>query len=253
MNNEIIPFDFNNNTVRVVEEDGKVLFCGKDVATVLGYKDPVNALKLHCRGVAKYHPIIDSLGRTQEARFITEGDLYRLIASSKLPSAQKFESWVFDTVIPSIRRHGGYMAGQDHMTPEEMALASMRWLTSKVEEQAKLLQAQAPKVLFADSVATSKTSILVGELAKILKGNGVDIGQNRLFGWLRENKYLISKKGDLWNSPTQYSMELGLFEVKETTNQQPDGTVRINRTTKVTGKGQQYFINKFLNREGSTL
>lgn len=250
MNNEIIPFDFNNNTVRVVEEDGNVLFCGKDVATALGYVNTKDALARHCKGVVKHYPL-ETAGGTQEARFITEGDLYRLTASSKLPSAQKFESWVFDEVIPSIRRHGGYMAGQDHMTPEEMALASMRWLQSKVDEQARQLEAQAPKVMFADSVASSKTSILVGELAKILKGNGVEIGQNRLFAWLRDNGYLIKQRGEAWNSPTQYAMNLGLFEVKESTHQQPDGSVRITRTTKVTGKGQQYFVNKLLTPVGA--
>ena len=149
-------------------------------------------------------------------------------------------------VLPSIRKHGGYMAGQERMTPEQMALASMRWLQSKVDEQAKQLKAQEGKVLFANAVESAKTSILVGDLAKILNGNGVDIGQKRLFAWLREHGWLIKAKGSSWNMPTQKSMDLGLFEIKETTVTHADGHTTINKTPKVTGKGQTYFTNLFL-------
>jgi anti-repressor protein len=233
--------------VRAFEDsDGKPLFCAKDVAEALGYKNTNNAISAHCHGVANRYPITDSLGRNQEAVFIGEGDLYRLIASSKLPAAQEFESWIFDEVVPSIRKHGGYMAGQESMTPEQMALASMRWLHSKVEEQAKQLEAQAPKVLFADAVNASQTSILVGQLAKIIQQNGVPMGQRRLFAWLREHHYLSSRKGEDYNMPLQKYIEHGLFEIKESTHTNPDGVTFTTRTVKVTGKGQQYFVNKFL-------
>ncbi|MEE8667454.1 MAG: phage antirepressor KilAC domain-containing protein [Bifidobacterium mongoliense] len=244
--NSIQPFDFKGTPVRAFEDvKGNRLFCAKDVAEALGYTNTNKAIGDHVRGVTNRYPITDSLGREQQAVFIGEGDLYRLIASSKLPSAQEFESWIFDTVVPSIRKHGGYMAGQEHMTPEQMALASMRWLNSKVEEQARQLEAQKSQVLFAKAVEVSRTNILVGDLAKILKSNGVDIGSTRLFAWMRDRGYLM-KSGMAKNMPTQRSMDLGLFHVKETTIVHADGHTTINKTPKVTGKGQTYFINKFL-------
>lgn len=248
MNNEIIPFDFNNNEVRVINQDGEPWFVAADVCRILEIKNTTQALGRLDADEKSMLNIGLSGGATNA---VNESGLYTLVLASRKPEAKAFKRWVTHEVIPSIRRHGGYMAGQDHMTPEEMALASMRWLQSKVDEQARQLEAQAPKVMFADSVASSKTSILVGELAKILKGNGVEIGQNRLFAWLRDNGYLIKQRGEAWNSPTQYAMNLGLFEVKESTHQQPDGSVRITRTTKVTGKGQQYFVNKLLTPVGA--
>ena len=249
---EMIPFTYQDSPVRTIENDGRVLFCGKDVAVALGYKDPTNALKQHCRGVAKHHPIVDVLGRTQDARFITEGDLYRLVASSKLPTAQNFESWVFDEVLPSIRKRGGYL------TPEATAEALtdpdfiIRLATDLKAERAKRAQleearkAERPKVLFADSVATSDSTILVGDLAKILKGNGMEIGANRLFARLREDGFLIKRKGADWNMPTQRAMELGLFKIKESSHIHSDGHVTISKTPKVTGNGQTYLVNHYL-------
>lgn len=149
-------------------------------------------------------------------------------------------------VLPSIRKHGGYMAGQERMTPEQMALASMRWLQSKVDEQAKQLKAQEGKVLFANAGETARTSILVGDFAKILKSNGIDIGPRRLFAWLRKHGWLIKAKGSSWNMPTQKAMDLHLFEVKETTISHSDGHTTINKTPKMTGKGQTYFAKLFL-------
>lgn len=175
--NNLQPFDFEGNEVRVMRDgNGNPLFCAKDVAKVLGYARPADAVSAHCKGSANYRPL-ETAGGIQQVRFITEGDMYRLITSSKLPAAERFERWVYDEVLPSIRRHGGYMAGQERMTPEQMALASLKWLQSKVDEQARQLKAQEGKVLFANAVESAKTSILVGDLAKILKGNGVDIGQ----------------------------------------------------------------------------
>lgn len=240
--------------VRTIEENGNILFCGNDVAKALGYVRPQNAIDTHCRYTLKRgipHP--QSNEKTLEMLFIPEGDLYRLIASSKLPSAEKFEKWVFDEVLPTIRKHGAYM------TPEKIEEALLnpdtiiKLATDLKAEREKRLQAEKqiennkPMVLFAESVQTSKTSILVGELAKLLNQNGADIGQNRLFEWLRNNGYLIKRKGTDYNMPTQYSMDLGLFEIKETSITHADGHISVNKTPKVTGKGQIYFVNKFKN------
>ena len=253
MNQTITIFNHLGNNIRVITtEDCTPLFCGKDVASILGYTNPNKAMKDHCNGVTIRYPIIDNLGRTQQARFITEGDLYRLIFNSKLPTAEKFEAWVVDEVLPSIRKHGVYATESvvDAMLadPETM----IRTLTTLKEERAKRAQlekqaqANAPKVLFADAVASAKTDILIGDLAKILRGNGVDTGQRRLFEWMRENGYLIRQKGSSWNMPTQKAMDMGLFRVKETVVTHADGHTTVNRTTKVTGRGQTYFVNKFL-------
>lgn len=240
--------EFGN--VRVVEADGAVEFCGKDVAIALGYTNANDALKRHCKGVVKRYPL-RTPGGTQDARFISEPDLYRLIAHSKLPNAQKFESWIFATVLPSIRKHGGYL------TPEkvEEALTDpdtiIRLATNLKEERAKRQELEAenrelaPKALFADAVAASDDTMLVGELAKLLASNGINIGQNRLFAWLRGNGYLM-KDGSWRNMPTQRSMDMGLFVVKETAIAHADGHVTLSRTPKVTGKGQRYFVGRFL-------
>lgn len=241
------PFEFRGNPVATVTaENGTVLFCAKHVATALGYSNTNDAIRKHCRhidGVANRYPITDSLGRTQQAVFLTEGDVYRLIGSSKLPSAVEFEHWLFDEVVPQIRRTGGYIPQAE--TPEETMARAVLIAQKTIEEQRKQLDEQKPKVLFADAVATSKRSILIGELAKILKQNGVKTGQNRLFKQLREDGFLMKRNGNP-NMPTQKSMELGLFEVKETSIAHSDGHVSLNFTTKVTPKGQQYLIQKYL-------
>lgn len=240
--------------IRTVEIDGKPYFVGADVAKALGYKDTVNALKQHCRGVVKHH-LTDSLGRNQEASFIPEGDLYRLIMKSKLPSAEKFESWVMDEILPSIRKNGGYILGQETLTDEELMAKAILVAQKKIAERDKIIEKQRlkieadkPKTIFADAVSTSHTSILIGDLAKLICQNGVQTGQKRLFQWMRENGYLM-KSGASYNMPMQRYIEQGLFEVKESSVQNPDGSVRVTRTTKVTGKGQLYFINKFLGNE----
>ena len=239
-------------TVRTIEENGNVYFCGKDVAAALGYKDTVNALKQHCyKDGVVFCDLTDSLGRAQQAKFINEGNLYRLIAHSKLPKAEEFEHWVFDEVLPTIRRTGGYVNDTLHFVNtyfpqldggQRAALSAMLTEAKRMGEK---IEEDRPKVLFADAVETAKSTILVGDLAKLLKQNGVDIGQKRLFAWMRDNGYLI-KGGASKNMPTQTAMDKKLFEVKETTINTPDGSIRITRTTKVTGKGQRYFIEKFL-------
>lgn len=236
--------------IRTVEIDGKPYFVANDVAKALGYSNPSRSVSDHCRKVIK-RCATDSVGRAQEMQMIPEGDLYRLVTHSKLESAEHFESWVFDEVLPSIRKHGVY-AVDELINDPELAIKAFTALKEERDKN-KALQAEnermKPKEIFADAVAVSDTSILIGDLAKLLKQNGIEIGSKRLFEWLRNNGYLIKRKGTDWNMPTQRSMEMDLFKVKESTTNNPDGSVRINRTTKVTGKGQQYFINQFLNKE----
>lgn len=228
---------FSNNDfgqVRTMEINGTVLFVGSDVAKSLGYAIPSKAVNTHCKGVSKTE--VPSNGGVQEMLVIKESDVYRLIVHSKLPTAEKFEKWLFEEVLPSIRKTGSY-SNVPQSFAEALQLAA---------DQAKQLEQQKPKVLFADSVSSSKTNILIGELSKLLKQNGKDIGQNRLFSYLRDNGYLISRKGTDYNMPTQKSMNLGLFSIKETAITHSDGHITVNKTTKVTGKGQIYFINKIL-------
>lgn len=244
---------FNNpdfGEVRTLEENGAVLFCGSDVAKALGYSNPRDVLSRHCRGVVKRDTPTES--GNQEMSFIPESDLYRLVFSSRLPNAEKFTDWVTSEVLPSIRKHGLYATPH---TVEAMISdpdTAIKLLTTLKEERAKrqALEAQAkedrPKVIFANAVSTAHTSILVGELAKIIKQNGVSIGQNRLFQWMRDHGYLIKRNGTDFNMPTQWSMEMGLFEIKETVIAHSDGHTSITKTPKVTGSGQCYFINKLL-------
>lgn len=229
--------------VRVIDENGKPLFCGSDVAKALGYNEPHKAVMRHAKGGMK-RPIPTN-GGTQEMLFIPEGDVYRLITRSKLPAAERFESWVFDEVLPSIRKSGGYIAGQESMTDAELLSKALLVAKRQIDARDKQIADMQPKALFADAVSASSSSILIGELAKLLRQNGRDIGQNRLFQWLREQGYLCTK-GFAYNCPTQRSMELGLFEIKETAITHSDGHITINRTPKVTGKGQVYFVARFL-------
>lgn len=218
---------------------------GKDVADALKYNEPHKAIQRHVEE-DKLSTQIEYAGQRREVTVINESGLYALIFGSKLESAKRFKHWVTSEVLPSIRKHGGYIAGQDTLSDEELLSRALMVAQSKIEENQKQIERMKPKEIFADAVATSHTAILIGDLAKLLKQNGVETGQKRLFVWMRENGYLIKRKGADWNMPTQKSMEMGLFEVKESTVNNPDGSVRINKTTKVTGKGQQYFINKFL-------
>lgn len=244
---------FNNEEfgkIRTVKKNDVVYFAGSDVAKALGYAIPHKAVQTHCKGVLKWNIPTDS--GNQDVLFITEGDVYRLIMKSKLPSAERFESWVMDEVLPSIRKNGGYIAGQETMTDDELLAKALMVANNKIAERDRIIEHQKakieydrPKTIFADAVATSNTSILVGDLAKIICQNGVQIGQKRLFAWLRDNGYLM-KSGSSYNMPIQRYVQQGLFEVKERSIQNPDGSVRITITPKVTGKGQLYFVNKFL-------
>jgi len=236
--------------VRTTEVNGQPYFMASDVAASLGYKNPRKAVIDHCKGVTKCD--IHTEGGMQTAAFIPESDIYRLIIKSKLPSAERFEKWVMEEVLPSIRKNGGYIAGQENMSDEELMAKALLVAQNKIAERDLIIQKKnkqieemKPKTIFADAVSASHTSILVGDLAKLICQNGVQIGQKRLFQWLRDKGYLM-KSGASYNMPMQRYVEQGLFEVKESNIQNPDGSVRITRTTKVTGKGQIYFINKFL-------
>lgn len=250
--NEIQEFYFNGDAVRTLLRDNEPYFVGKDVAEILGYSNPRDALSKHVdsddKGVAK----CDTLGGTQQTTIINESGLYSLILSSKLPKAKEFKHWVTSEVLPTIRKHGAYMtdAKAAAIVTDKGSLAD---LLQQAAEQLKRkdiqIEQMKPKALFADAVSTSDTPILVGELAKILHQNGVSMGQNRMFRWLRDNGYLISKKGTSYNMPTQRAMELGLFKIKENAITHSDGHVTITKTLKVTGKGQVYFVNKFVGEE----
>lgn len=235
-------------TVRAVEIQGEPWLVGKDVAESLGYTATEKAIRTHVDGDDKGVTEMDTPGGKQKVVIINESGLYSLVFGSKLPEAKKFKHWVTSEVLPSIRRDGGYMHTSPDMTDEEIMARAILLGQKKIEEQAKRIQEMRPKEIFADRVSASESSILVGDLAKLLKQNGVDMGQKRLFRWLRDKGYLI-KYGISYNLPTQRSMELGLFEIKETTITHADGHISISKTVKVTGKGQVYFVNKFLLKE----
>lgn len=232
--------------VRTVDVNGKTYFVANDIAKALGYVETAKAVRTHCKGVSELD--IPTNGGIQKVKVIPEGDIYRLVIKSKLPAAEKFESWIFDEVLPSIRKHGMYAADELLDNPDLLIRVATELKTERERNKALMADRERmkPKEIFADAVSVSNTSILIGELAKIIKQNGVDVGQNRLFTWLRDNGYLVKRKGTDYNMPMQKSMEMGLFEIKERTINNPDGSVRITKTVLVTGKGQQYFINKFL-------
>jgi len=245
--------------IGVIEIDGRPYFPASICATTLGYSNPRDAISRHCRGVVKHDGVSlttnqhgASTEQTISMNFIPEGDLYRLIVKSQLPAAEKFERWVFDEVLPSIRKHGAYMTPQTlhEALSDPRNMAQLLNTLADEQERSRALQAQieadAPLVLFSKSVTVSDDAVLIRELSKILKGNGIDMGQNCLFAWLRENGYLIKAKGDDYNTPTQRAMELGLFKIKETVVNCGDGTIFTKPTPMVTGKGQVYFVNKFL-------
>lgn len=239
-------------TVRGFEIEGEPWLVGKDVAELLGYSNPRDALSKHVdeedKGVAK----CDTLGGGQNLTIINESGLYALVFGSKLTGAKAFKRWVTSEVLPAIRKHGGYLTpklADAAVLDPDLIIRLATNLKKEREEKERLRaarEADHPKVLFADAVAASGNTILIGELAKILKQNGIDIGQQRLFGFLRDKGVLIRREGTDKNMPTQKAMEMGLFKIKETAVTHSDGHVTVSKTVKVTGKGQQYIINKFL-------
>ena len=232
-------------SVRTLTLNDEPWFVGKDVAEALGYSKARNAIATHIDSEDKKDaPIQGTLGGVQEMTVINESGLYSLVLSSKLPSAKKFKRWVTSEVLPALRKTGQYQVKE--LSGQELMAKALIEAQSVLAAKDKQIEEMKPKVVFADAVATSHTSILVGELAKILKQNGIDMGQKRLFAWLRENGFLIKRKGTDYNMPTQKAMDLGLFEIKEGSYVNGSGVNITTKTPKVTGKGQQYFINKFL-------
>lgn len=247
--------------IRTVSINGEPWFVGKDVAGALGYKNTKDALATHVDNCDKIMgsqnttpSIKDNMGREQYPTWINESGLYALIFGSKLESAKRFKHWVTSEVLPSIRKHGGYIDGQETMSDDELLAKALMVAQNKIAEKNRIIAQKQeridqmqPKEVFADAVSTSKQSILIGDLAKLICQNGHSIGQKRLFQWMRDNGYLM-KQGSSYNMPKQKYVEQGIFEIKESTINNPDGSVRLTRTTKITGKGQIFFINKFLKK-----
>lgn len=246
---------FNNEEfgeIRTVAVNDEPMFCLADVCKALELEQ-VSRVKarLNEDGVTT-SKVIDKLGREQTATFINESNLYKTIFQSRKDSAERFTEWVTSEVLPSIRKNGGYIAGQETLSDDELLAKALMVAQNKIAERDRIIaqkqehiEQMQPKAIFADAVSASHTSILIGDLAKLISQNGVHIGQNRLFDWMRNKGYLI-KYGFSKNMPVQRYVEQGLFEIKESNVQNPDGSVRITRTTKVTGKGQVYFVNKFI-------
>ena len=266
--NQVVTQIFNNpefGQVRTVVIDDEPWFVGKDVAGILGYKNPNEAIHDHVDSEDKFlrsergremlklfssvKEMQDELGR-QDNWFINESGVYSLVFGSKLESAKKFKHWITSEVLPAIRKTGGYQVPQ---SPAEQMAQGLLAAQKLLAEKDKRIEEMRPKEIFADAVSVSKTDILIGDLAKLIKQNGHDIGQKRLFAWLREKGYLIKRKGLDWNMPTQKAMEMKLFRVKETVVTHSDGHTTVNKTPKVTGKGQIYFVNKFLRDKAATV
>lgn len=250
---------FENNefgTVRTVEVNREPFFVGKDVSDILGYQNGSRDINRHVDEEDRHKIMLFDGNQDKETIVINESGLYSLVLSSKLPTAKRFKRWVTSEVLPAIRKTGGYIAGADNMSEAEIMARAVLIGQRTIEEQKRKIDnlqneidVNRPKVLFADAVSASHTSILVGELAKILRGNGCNIGQNRLFERLRNDGYLM-KCGTSKNIPTQRAMEMGLFEIKEGSYINGNGVNVITKTTKVTGKGQTFFVNKFLREQG---
>ena len=235
--------------IRTVVVDGEAWFVGKDVVNILGYQNGSRDINRHVDEEDRQNYQNGTFESNRGLTIINESGLYSLILSSHLESAKRFKRWVTAVVLPSIRRDGGYLDGQDSMSEEELMAKAILFADNKIKHLQDDVTRMRPKEIFADAVATSDRSILIGELAKILKQNGVDTGQQRLFERLRSEGFLVSGNRSDRNMPTQRSMQMGLFEIKETAVTHADGHVTVNKTPKVTGKGQQYFINRFLTRE----
>jgi anti-repressor protein len=253
--NNLQLFNFEGNEARTLKVNDEPYFVGNDVAKILGYSNYRNAVVDHVDDEDKLRTQIKYAGQNREVTVINESGLYSLILSSQMPDAKKFKHWVTSEVLPAVRKHGAYMTDQKafDVVHNKNGLADLlQQAADQLKQKDIQIEKMKPKALFADAVATSKNDILIGQLAKILKQNGYNTGQNRLFKWLREHHYLCAK-GIRYNQPTQKAMNLGLFKVRERTVNNPDGSTKITVTTKVTGKGQQYFINRFLNSKPSQL
>lgn len=247
--NELEIFTFNSNEVKTTLINNEPYFNLKDICDILEIKNISDCKgRLNKKGVVTADTLTN--GGIQKSNFINESNLYKVIFQSRKPQAEAFTDWVTSEVLPSIRKHGAYATSEtieSIISNPDNGIKLLQALKAE-QDKNKALEVEntelKPKALFADAVASSKNSILIGELAKIIKAKGYDIGQNKLFTWMRENGYLM-KTGEAYNQPTQKSMELGLMEIKKSTINNPDGSIRTTTTTKITGKGQVYFVNKF--------
>lgn len=240
---------FNNEefgTIRTVMANNEPWFVGKDITDILGYQNGTRDINRHVDEEDKGTTEMVTPGGKQNMTIINESGLYSLIMGSKLPSAKRFKHWVTSEVLPSIRKNGGYITNQENLSDSELLAKALLVAQRTIENRNAEIERMRPKEIFADAVSASSSSILIGDLAKLICQNGVDIGQKRLFQWLRENGYLIKRKGSDWNMPTQRAIEMGLFEIKESSRLDANGCNVTTKTTKATGKGQVYFINKFL-------
>lgn len=253
MNNLQVFSSKEFGTIRTLKIENKPFLCLADICNVLEIKNTSQIKnRLNKDGVCS-NEVIDNLGRKQIATFVDESNFYKVIFQSRKEEAERFTNWVTSEVLPAIRETGGYISGENHLDEEELILRAMNVLNKKVdilkkknEEKERMINEQKPKVYFANSVTNTKNSIMVSDLAKILKQNGYDVGQNRLFEWLRNENFLIKSKGINYNTPTQKSMDLGLFYIKETVITKPDGSSLVSKTPLITGKGQVYLFNKFI-------
>lgn len=260
MNNEIQRFDFRGASLRTLtDEAGEPWFVLKDCMSILDLGNPTETVKMFDKDEFSTTEVIDSIGRRQQTYIISEPGLYRLVMKSRKPEAKEFQRWVTHEVLPQIRRTGGYIPATD--ADDDMTILAKAVMIGKrtmEQQQRKITEQQThivelePKARFADAVAASDDTCLVGELAKMLLQNGIPVGQNRLFRLLRAEGYL-GKSGSNRNMPTQRAMELGLFRIKETTVTHADGHTTVSRTPKVTGKGQCYFIDRYRGRTQPSL
>lgn len=245
--NELQVFQNNQfGEIRAVVKNGEPWFVAADVCKALDVKNNRDAIN-RLDGDEKNTVVLTDGNRgNPKTTIVNEPGLYTLVLGSRKPEARQFKRWITHEVLPSIRKNGGYIKDQETMSDAELMAKALMVAQRQIEERNCLIEQMKPAQIFADAVCASEQSILVGDLAKLLRQNGINIGQKRLFQWLRDNSYLIKRKGSDWNMPTQRSMDMELFEIKETAITHSDGHVTISRTVKVTGKGQKYFINKFL-------
>lgn len=260
MNNEIQQFDFKGASLRTLtDEEGEPWFVLKDCMSILDLGNPTETVKMFDKDEFSTTEVIDSIGRRQQTYIISEPGLYRLVMKSRKPEAKEFQRWVTHEVLPQIRKTGGYIPTSESDSDEDIMARAVLVAQKTIERKNQQLQAKdtqikmlEPKARFADAVAASDGTCLVGELAKMLRQNGMDIGQNRLFRLLQADGYL-GKSGSNRNVPTQRAMDLGLFRIKETTVTHADGHTTVSRTPKVTGKGQRYFIDRYWGRAQPSL
>lgn len=246
MNDSIILFSNPQfGQIRVDRNGDDPSFVAADICRALDIKNASDAIKRldeDEKGIGSIY----THGGVQSVSMVNEYGLYNLVLASRKPEAKAFKRWITHEVIPSIRKDGGYMVARQDESEADLMARALLIAQHTIERQHSQISAMQPKVIFADAVSVSQTDILVGDLAKLIKQNGIDIGANRLFQWMRENGYLIKRNGSDFNMPTQYSMEQGWFSIKETVISHSDGHTSISKTPKVTGKGQVYFVNKFL-------